>query len=126
MLNAVEVWAPWADDKDRELINHINRMPIYLRKPKARPLGERLRVTNQERELLKLKTIKPFDMTDEELKELRRAKDRARKQQARRRAGRDPREVYLANNRLSRTEAMAGRGHEPRRMVPEATRQWPR
>ena len=95
MLKAVEVWAPWADDKGRQLIDQINRLPVYERKPKARPLGEKLRVTNQERELLKLRTIRPFDMTDMQLKELRQAKDRAR-QQARQHAGSNPHTASLA------------------------------
>ena len=83
-------------DEAGQLIDQINRIPAYQRKRTARELGERLRVSNRERELLKLKTIKPFDMTDAQLKEQRKAKDRARKRYARRRAGSKPREASLA------------------------------
>ena len=75
MANAIEVSAPWMGaDETGQLIDQINRIPAYQRKRTARELGERLRVTNRERELLKLKTIKPFDMTDKQLKEQRKAK----------------------------------------------------
>lgn len=96
MLKAVEVWAPWSTDEGRQLIDQINRMPVSERKVDARRLGERLRVTNRERELLRLRTINPSDLTDKQLKELRRAKDRARKQQARRLAGSKPHAASLA------------------------------
>lgn len=45
MPNAVEVWAPWMQHKEAEaIIDQINLMPIWQRKPTARVLGERLRV----------------------------------------------------------------------------------
>jgi hypothetical protein len=62
----------------------------------ARDLGERLRVTNAERELLKLWQFKPIDATDEELADLRRAKSRERRKRAREKLGRPSRETYLA------------------------------
>ena len=101
MPKAIEVWAPWMSaDEGTQLIDQINRIPLYERKVRARRLGERLHVTNREREALKLRTIAPCDMTDMQLKELRRAKDRARKQQARRHAGSKRREVYLARSMM--------------------------
>jgi hypothetical protein len=50
MMNAIETNAAWMGvDEARQLIDQINRTPIYLRKPTARLLGEKLRVTNRER-----------------------------------------------------------------------------
>ena len=99
MQNAVEVWAPWmAASEAGQLLDRINLTPPYLRKPTGRELGERLRLTNQEREALGLRTIQPFDMTDEQLTERRKAKDRARKQRKRLEAGSKTREVYLTNS----------------------------
>lgn len=86
MANAIEVSAPWMGaDEASQLTDQINRIPTYLRKRTARELGNRLRVTNHEREILKLKTIKPFDITDKQLTEHRKARDRARKQRMRHR-----------------------------------------
>ena len=100
MKNAIEIWAPWMSDGEaQELLDRINRTPDYLRKPNARILGERLRLLNHERDRAGIRTIKPADMTDEQLKEQRKTKERARKWRKRRRAGRKPREAYLANSR---------------------------
>ena len=99
MKNAIEVWAPWMDSGEAmQLIDRVNRTPSYLRLPTARQLGERLPVTNQERERLNLQTIKPFDMSDEQLTELRKTRDRARKLLQRQAAGSKPRAEYLANS----------------------------
>ena len=54
MANAIEVNAPWMGaDEASQLTDQINRIPTYLRKRTARELGNRLRVTNHEREILK-------------------------------------------------------------------------
>jgi hypothetical protein len=99
MANAIEVWANWMGaDEISALIDRINRMPLYERKVNARQLGERLRVSNREHESLKLRTIAPFDMTDKQLKEHRKAKDRARKNRQRRLAGCRARQEYLAQS----------------------------
>ena len=51
LKNTIEVWAPWMDtDEALQLIEEINRTPDYLRKPKARLLGEKLGLTNHERQ----------------------------------------------------------------------------
>jgi hypothetical protein len=99
MENAIEVWAPWMNAAEAgQLMDEINRTPSYLRKPTGRELGQRLGITNQEREGLGLRTIRPIDMTDEQLMEQRRAKDRARKWRQRRAKDRKPRDAYLANS----------------------------
>ena len=43
MPKAIELWAPWMSPAEAgELIDAINLMPIWLRKPSARELGKRL------------------------------------------------------------------------------------
>ena len=99
MPKAIEVWAPWMSrDEAIELIDRINLTPIYHRKPSAELLGFRQRVSNQERERLRLWTIAAYDMTAEELLEQHRAKRRNRDRQRQRKAGRLPRSAYLAKS----------------------------
>jgi len=76
----LEEWAPWMQpDEAAAIIDHIKMLTIYERTPTARQLGERMRLTNVERERLALWPIKPFDMTDEELAEQRRRKNNERR-----------------------------------------------
>jgi hypothetical protein len=99
LKNTIEVWAPWMDaDEALQVIDEINRTPDYLRKPKARSLGEKLRLLNHERQALGIRTIAPVDMTDEQMEEQRKAKKRARQLRRRRAKGSKPREIYLANS----------------------------
>ena len=58
----------------------------------GREIGERLGLTNAERERLKLWQFKPIDMTDEQL-----AEHRKRKNNERRRVKRQTRTEYLAS-----------------------------
>jgi hypothetical protein len=107
MPKAIEIWAPWMNTKEAaELIDDINRMSIWLRKPSARELGKRLRVTNQMRQQWRLWTVAPYDMTDDELAEQRRAKDRERKrryrQRRRQQQGQQTRAQWLAAHSISR------------------------
>jgi hypothetical protein len=98
MRKTIEVWAPWMDKAEAEqLIDDVNRTPIYLRKPSARDLGNRMNLTDEKRQKLAIVTIKPADMTDEQLLERRKAKDAARKWRKRRAAKMKPREAWLAN-----------------------------
>ena len=107
MLAEIAQWAPWLMNGKEltqeavQLIDDVNRTPPYLRKPKARLLGNRLRLTDYERTTLGIRTIRPFDMTDEQLVERRKAKDRERKWHKSRGAGKKPRDAWLAN-RLTR------------------------
>ena len=94
---AIEIWAPWLSKEEaRERIEFLGVLTIYERSPTARELGERLGVTNAEREALKLWQFKPIDKTDEELAEQRRLKSRERRKAAREKLGRPSRDVYLA------------------------------
>ena len=107
MVNAIEIWAPWMSRHEAEqLIGQINRMPLRERMPTGRKVGQRQQVSNQERELWKLWTVAPCDMTAGQLHEQRKAKKRA---SARRRRNRQPRDVYLANSR-SKTKPWQIRG----------------
>ena len=91
--NAIETWAPWLSESDAQArIELLNVLTIYERTPTAAELGERLRVTSAERELLKLWQFKPIDMTDEQL-----AAHRKRKNNERRKAKRRNRAQYLAS-----------------------------
>jgi hypothetical protein len=65
------------------LIDDINRTPHRQRMPTAMLLGKRLYVTNAERERLKLWTIAACDMSQEEVQEWRRAKNRERQRRLR-------------------------------------------
>ena len=110
MKNVIEIWAPWMDaDEALEFIDRVNRTPDYMRKPNARILGEKLRLLNQEREALGIRTILPIDMTERQLQEQRKAKKRVRDERRRRKAGRKTRETYLANS-LSRLKPWEAEG----------------
>ena len=51
--NVIEIWAPWMDSVEaQELIDHIKRLPPCARRPSGKELGERLNLTNAERERL--------------------------------------------------------------------------
>ena len=80
MLAQVEVIAPWMPTIEaKEIIGSLANLPLFWRKQPAKEIGERLRLTNAERERLRLWRIAPVDLTGEELIEQRKAKDRARK-----------------------------------------------
>jgi hypothetical protein len=97
--NAIAIWAPWMDADERlPLIDRINRTPLYLRKPNARALGQKLNLTNQERQALGIRTIAPIDMTDEQMAEQRKARKRARELRRRLARGSKPRNIYLAGS----------------------------
>jgi hypothetical protein len=99
MLQEIERWAPWMDlDEADEIITEINLMPEWERKIKARPLGDRLRLTYPERARLDLRTIAAFDMPDSVMAVIRRQK---KKEQNKRRYNRS-RADYLAANTKSK------------------------
>src|SRR5262249_3449530 len=77
-----------------QLIDDINRTPIWQRKPDGKVLGGRLRVTNAHREWLKLWTIAACDMSQEEAQEWRKDKNRERRHRLRQLRGGKPRAEY--------------------------------
>jgi hypothetical protein len=97
MRNIIQTSAKWMDNSEaNQIIDQINRIPAYQRRRTARQFGEMLHIPNQEREALKLWRFIPFDMTDQQMKELRKAKHRARERGRRRAAGAKPRERSLS------------------------------
>jgi hypothetical protein len=69
IAHTIEMWAPWMSADEAEMyVEHINRLTITERMPAAKELGERLNLTNAERERLKLWPIKPVDMSVEQLR----------------------------------------------------------
>ena len=62
MLREIELRAPWMqEDEALDLLDEINLLPMWQRKPKARTLGERLQVFYLRRmeELRKRKAKRP-------------------------------------------------------------------
>ena len=93
----IETQAPWMEPEEAEaLANHVNLLTDYEKNFNSRELGERVRLTNAERERLSLWPIKPFDMTDEQLVEQRKAKSRHRRAIKRRERASEPRRAYFA------------------------------
>ena len=94
MRHVIELWSPWLpEDEAKERIEFLKLLTTYERAPTARDLGERLRLTNAERQRLKLWPFKPIDATDEELA----TQCRARRNERRRAKRGRPRAEYLAS-----------------------------
>jgi len=111
MANAINIHAPWMSAKERlEVVAAIERTPPQVRKINAKALGERQRVTNREREALRLWTIAPCDMTEEQLEEQRKAKHKARSRRYRAKLGGQTRQEYLAANSASRDKPWVKQG----------------
>ena len=112
MFNAVEVFAPFMNRTDAEqIILRVNRMPTWMRWPKAKLLGESLRLTNAEREGLRLWAITPCDISEDNLAEQRKAKERARKARYRQRKKENQSRVeYLASHSINRTKPWVAEG----------------
>jgi hypothetical protein len=109
MFNAVEVFAPHMTRHDAiSIICKVNRMPVWERWPKAKVLGESLRLTNAEREGLKLWAIAPCDITAEDLAEQRKRKERERKRRKRAEQGVRSRAEYLAKVRAPKPWEIEG------------------
>jgi hypothetical protein len=99
-LCIIELWAPWMpQDEAERLVRHMHCLTFSERTPTARTLGNRVRLTNAERERLRLWTIKPFDMTDDQLVEQSKARERARRERKRRDTGVRIRAAYLAEQK---------------------------
>jgi hypothetical protein len=72
-------WAPWLPHEDA--VSLASTPSRWLR---ARPLGERLGLTDAERTALAIEKIRPIDVTDEALNERHKQKDRERQARKRR------------------------------------------
>ena len=111
LMNTIETVAPWMKvDEANTLIEHINRTPPKERWRSPEELGKILRVTNEERERLKLWTMLPCDLTRDELEEQRKAKRRSRQQRLRQKRGATTRAKYLATHTTRRTKPWLAAG----------------
>src|SRR5262249_1486959 len=64
MPHAISLWAPWMPQNEIDrLVEDIERTEPKERKRTAKDLGERMNLTNAERERFRLWTIAAFDMT---------------------------------------------------------------
>ena len=110
MAHVISLWAPWMpDDMASAYVEHVWGLDIYQRTQAAREIGELLRLTNAERERLKLWPFAPIDMTDEQLAEQPKVRERNRRARKRRERGVRTKEAYLADP----TQALDNRGHLP-------------
>ena len=87
-------------------IRYVNRYP---RRFTARRLGALLKLTEDERTILAITTIRANGVTDEDMARTRRALDAERKRKARRAKGMKPRPVYL-ENAFARTDPWKANG----------------
>jgi hypothetical protein len=91
MKHICETMAPWLPADDRfKVFEVIARMQPRHRRLTPRQLGDRLNLTNAERERHKIWAILPADMTDAQLKEHNKAKNRDRMREKRRQNGSKP------------------------------------
>ncbi|WP_434011885.1 hypothetical protein [Methyloceanibacter sp.] len=98
MRHVIELWAPWMSAEEREAyVRHVWGLDIYERTSTGREIGQRLGLTNADRERLKLWPFKPIDATDEEIAERRKTRKRERLAQKRREKGIRTRADYLAD-----------------------------
>lgn len=108
MRQEIARWAPWmGDNRIGALLDEINQMPMWQRKPKARTLGERLNVTYGQRQELQLRTIAPCDVSDEAMELIRKRKRRKRDKERRQLQSRAD---YLATHRISKDKPWEGLG----------------
>lgn len=81
-----------------ENIEYLEHILLNVhRLPKPKEIAKQVHFTNEQRERNKLWTIPPVDMTEEQLANQRRVKDRLRKMLARRKANVQLREAYLVS-----------------------------
>jgi hypothetical protein len=100
MRHAIELWAPWMpQDQAEAMMAFAMRLPRFERCPTSEELGERLCVTNDVRNKLKLWPFKPTDISDEELAAQRKARTAERRRERARLRGVVSRAEYLVSVR---------------------------
>jgi hypothetical protein len=105
MRREIELRAPWmSEDEAQELLDEIDLMPMWQRKPMARTLGERLQVPYAERARLQLRTIGPCDMSEGAMALIRKQKKRKRDKLRRQLQGQRSRADYLATHNKSKEQ----------------------
>lgn len=106
MCKTIEVDAPWIKDP-KPIIDDVMAMSWRDRWPSAKYLGCVLNITNEQRECWRLWRIHPCDMTDAQMAEHRKAKNRARMLRNRQQAGAKPRSASLANKKPWKTKGQS-------------------
>ena len=96
-----KVRAPWMEAPD--VWHLVEQVFAYPRKWRAATIGRELNVTFEEWKVLRLRTIKPANVSEKDLSAYRKEKDRLRQLRRRRKAGAKDRREYLAKNKISRT-----------------------
>src|SRR5262249_33986506 len=105
MKMAIQIWAGWMSKEEaEELVDRINLTPDYLRKRTARDMGERWRLTYEERRAWKIRTVAPCDLTEEEFLERRKGREQYMRFVRRRRAGKPTRAEWLATHSINRNK----------------------
>ena len=98
MAHVISLWAPWMpDDKASAYVEHVWGLDIYQRTQAAREIGELLRLTNAERERLKLWPFAPIDLTDEQLAERRKVREATGEHENEERGESEPRKPTWQN-----------------------------
>jgi len=111
MRHEIERWAPWMqEDEAHELIDEVEQMPMWQRKPRGNTLGERLQLTYSERSRLMIQTIRAHDMTEKAMAVIRKQKKRQRDRLRRLEQGARPQAVSI-----SRTKPWIAAGFNTRR-----------
>jgi hypothetical protein len=100
VLNCIELYAPWMDDEEkRDLMELVAMTPTYEKAKTSQELGNKLLLSNADRERLKLYSIRPCDLTPDEFEKQSNARKKAARAAKRRRDGVKTREEYLAECR---------------------------
>ena len=98
--DCIELYAPWMDEEEkRDLMEHVAMTPSYEKAKTSQELGNKLLLSDADRERLKLYSIRPCDLTPEEFERQSKERKKASRASQRRRDGVRSREEYLAECR---------------------------
>src|SRR5262249_50663644 len=108
MRREIEVRAPWMqEDEADEIIDEIEQMPVWQRKPLGKTLGKRLNVTYEVRDRLKLNTIRPCDISEKALAVILRQKKRQSDRRRRLKQGARPQADSISRLKPWATEGIS-------------------
>ncbi len=100
VANLIELYAPWMQTEEAEaLMQHIATTPDYQKSRTSEELGQALHLTHEERERLKLWSIRPCDLTEAEFVAQSKTRSANRRVAKWRQSGVKPRAQYLAELR---------------------------
>jgi hypothetical protein len=109
MRGTIRSWAPWMDHDDRlALVEMIAKRP---RRYRAKTLGQMMRVTEAEHARWGLTSIRPFTVTDADMRARKQRHDREAVTAKRRRSGVVSRAEYLAGFKRRANAAANQRRH---------------